>query len=134
MKYILRNILVVFLLAACAGTSFASGLPEKFHGKWAITVEKDAGFPWWEQVVYPVEIVIRDNGGYFVDQSGTRCDISRYYYDIDIDAIVLLPCSETKSKIAIVPVSLMSIDGEELVGRVQTYKLLFEWRGVRVGE
>ncbi|MCJ9427801.1 hypothetical protein [Kordiimonas marina] len=130
MRLLAKMSLVTILLMWMGDTAVAD-VPEKFLGKWTVYVTTQDGFPWWEEVKYPKEIYISNNGGYFIDQMGNRCDVADYYYDVDIDSIVLKNCGQTKSSKALPPFHLISEKGGFLVGRVQTYKLLFEWRGKR---
>ena len=112
----------------------ASELPAKFIGKWSTEVIDQPGFPWWHQIKYPVEIVIENDSGYFIDQVGNCCDVENYFYDDEKDIIVLMHCFLSRSPNTVPSFFIISVEDEIMTGKVQSYQPLFQWRGTRVGE
>lgn len=106
--------------------------PAKFEGKWQIKIEDNGTYPWWTHVKYPVELLVSENGGYFLDQSGMKCPVESYFYDADEDMIVLMHCGALKSPNVVRPFFLISLKGDKLIGEVRTYKPLFVFNGEKV--
>jgi hypothetical protein len=132
---------MIKFLRACCFAAFvclshavsAAELPAKFVGKWSVELVAQPGFPWWHQIKYPVEIVIENDSGYFVDQAGNRCEVENYFYDEEEDVIVLMHCAETKSSNVVPPFYMISAKDGKLIGKVQSYKPLFQWLGSKTG-
>ncbi len=116
-------------------TANAAELPEKFIGEWVIKIRTQTKkFPWWHQIKYPVKLEIRSKtSGKFTDQMGGQCNINVFYYDSELDKIVLKYCGgATKAAAAIDPMHLISVKNNKIYGEVRTYKHLFNWEGEKV--
>lgn len=123
-------IILLFILSAIGNVFAEIVVPDKFIGEWDMHVEKVPGFPWWEDVKYPVDLSIKRNGAFFRDQTGSDCIPETFLYDDELDAVVFKHCLPTKSKLAFPPVYQIKILNGQLTGEVWTYKLLFRLVGV----
>lgn len=109
-----------------------SDVPEKYIGKWSFQVKTKPGFPWWQQIKYPVKLTIMKNGVLFEDQMGFKCSPKTFLYDDELDNIVFKNCLPSKSALSFSPFYKMMIVDDKLVGEVWTYKLLFKLDGNRM--
>lgn len=125
----LRFICILFVLVLTACSNAAVKIPEKFLGDWIITVEEKAGFPWWHQIKYPVNLSVSESGLRFTDQGGFECIPETQFYDDEIDMLVFKHCLPNKSqRVYDVFYRAKHKDGF-IVGELWTYKLLFKWVG-----
>ena len=122
-------ILCIFGLTSC---SYAFGeIPEKYFGKWTISIDEQGGFPWWQQVKYPSTLLVSESGAKFVDDSGYSCASESLLYDEDIDVLVFKHCLPSKSQLAYDVFYRIEVKGGVIVGETWTYKPLFRWAGIK---
>jgi hypothetical protein len=115
----------------CASRPAVAEVPSKFVGRWNSRVEEGPGFPWWQQMRYPVRLSVGAAKLTFVDQMGTECEPKTFFYDEELDALIFTHCLSSKSSLTIPPFYRMRIIGDRVDGEVWTYKLLFRWAGER---
>ena len=127
MKTLLRLIFCLFIFTFNACAYVSAKVPEEFIGSWKFVVEKQAGFPWWDQIKYPVNLLITEEGITFTDQGGFDCAPKIYFYDSDLKAVVFKHCFPAKSADVIAPFYLIRHEDGLMVGETWTYKLLFKW-------
>ena len=127
MSKLLINIWLLYSLSAC--DAIAVEIPEKFVGEWSIAVEKQSGFPWWEQIKYPVKLSVTKIGITFEDQMGFKCTPNKFFYDDELDALIFKNCLPAKSELAFSPFYRVKFDRGRLTGETWTYKLLYLWKG-----
>ncbi|MFA0813041.1 hypothetical protein [Microbulbifer epialgicus] len=113
--------------------SFAS-MPQKYIGTWKVTLKDQSGFPWWNQIKYPVKISISYDQAKMIDQFGYECSITKSLYDSELDVFVFSHCGiGRKSDRAFEVFQMATVDSEgRLQGEVRSYKTIFKWVGVRV--
>jgi len=130
MSRIIFLIVVVFFSQAV----IAGGIPESFVGQWTLSRVEQEGFPWWQQVKYPVKLNLHEKGGWLEDQVGYRCELRSFMYDQDIDSLIFEHCGEgvKSSNLPYKIYQIVKIKNDRLEGEVRSYKLLFKWGGGRV--
>lgn len=124
-----RFICVLFLFGLTACNQISAKIPERFFGSWVITVEEKAGFPWWQQVKYPVSLSVSKSGLKFTDQSGFECVPEIQFYDDEIDMLVFKHCLQKKSQAVYEVFYRAKYQDGFIAGETWTYKLLFKWVG-----
>lgn len=127
MSKLLINILLLFCISACDFVE--AELPDEFVGEWSTKVEKGSGFPWWQQIKYPVKLSITKSGVTFEDQMGFKCTLDTFFYDDELEALIFKHCLPTKSEQAFSPFYRVKLNDGHLAGETWTYKLLFMWKG-----
>lgn len=125
----LRATFAIFLLLLAACSHVSAKVPEKFYGNWVVTLDSSGGFPWWQQIKYPVSLSITEKSLRFTDQSGHECEPEIYFYDDDLQSLIFKHCLPNKSSMAFSPFYRLRYEGDALRGETWTYKLLFQWRG-----
>jgi hypothetical protein len=108
----------------------------EFVGSWKVLeVIENPEFPWHQEVKYPVEFTISENGsklvGQYQDQWNTECEFSVVEEINDGAELILIHCGSTKSPSAWMPIHRVKRNGENLHGSVFTNHKLFEWIAVR---
>ena len=117
----------------------ADRLPSEYQGLWSISVLSEKGFPWWQQIKYPVQLEIKTDGISLIDQSGYKCNVRTIAYDELNEGIEFVHCgSGNKNERAkkIVQRVYLSHNGY-LIGQVYRQnenKPIFLWKGKKETE
>lgn len=123
-------VIILFLLIPSVS---AYQISEKFIGKWHLNVVKHKNFPWWQELGYPVALVVNaQGGGFFIDQAGLKCVIKQYLYDAEMEALIIPHCKQTHSNGMVSPHYIIRVKGNMLHGEVVTYKQHFSLSGVKI--
>ncbi|GGX61739.1 hypothetical protein GCM10011309_09610 [Litorimonas cladophorae] len=107
-------------------------------GTWSIEMLKDENYTPWHAYTqnppYPVKLIFkidRPRAAIFTDNKGRDCSIG-YLNDVDNDVVVFRHCLKPKYP-EIIPIHYkVSCKGDQLVGKIVSYKDLFEINGVRI--
>ena len=126
-KYLIKIFLILHFFSV--GVVFSVEVPEKYWGAWEFQVDTSPAFPWWNQIKYPVKLIVTKNAVKFEDQAGFNCEPKAFFYDDELDALIFKHCLPTKSELAFSPFYRVMLDDQKLNGEVWTYKLLFNLRG-----
>ncbi|MDQ7050758.1 MAG: hypothetical protein Q9M92_14995 [Enterobacterales bacterium] len=121
-------IVIIFFILINIG-SVNADVPDKFIGKWSVTFIPREGFPWWTQIKYPIYLEINQSLVMMDFGHDIKCTPNILFYDDEIDAIVFNHCLPKKSELAFAPVFIFSKIKRNLLGKVVTYKELFELEG-----
>lgn len=129
-KILFEKILLTLSLLALFNFCYAE-IPKKFYGIWDVNVDKDEGFPWWDQIKHPVSVEFSDRGVVFIDQSGSKCAPKVYFFDEELDAVIFKHCSCYKSEFAFEPFYRVKNIEDHLEAEVWTFKMLFKLSGLK---
>lgn len=108
----LRATFAIFLLLLAACSHVSAKVPEKFYGNWVVTLDSSGGFPWWQQIKYPVSLSIAEKSLRFTDQSGHECEPEVYFYDDDLQSLIFKYCLPNKSSMAFSPFYRLRYEGD----------------------
>jgi len=108
------------------------------EGNWSIEMLKDENYTPWHDYTqnpsYPVKLelkTVRPSAAIFTDNKGHDCSIG-YINDRDNKLVVFKHCLKSSNPAMVSLHYKISCEGDELTGKIVSYKDLFKIRGIRI--
>lgn len=115
---------ILFMFSTLIPMGFINA-SEKNSNIWTMHVVENAEFPWWEEIRHPLEINLSKNGHYYIDQYGTKCVPSVFFYDTYSKQYIFKSCGSKKSQQAFEIFFRAKLNGDSLIVEVWTFRQLF---------